>query len=94
MKLKKRKSKRGQRNQVSRVYNAKEWRGGKTDGGERATIAMKKMWSIGERLFRDDYKQRIKMFEALVASVALYGAEMWGWKNDASLNRVKRKYVK
>lgn len=41
----------------------------------RATIAMKMTSSIGERLFRDDYKRKMKMFKALVDSVALYGAE-------------------
>lgn len=27
-------------------------------------------------------------------SVALYGAEIWGWKNETRLDRIKRKYVK
>jgi len=44
----------------------------------RATIAMKLTWSIAERIFKDDYKGRIKMFNALVDSIALYGAEIWG----------------
>lgn len=41
----------------------------------RAMVAMKQTWSIGERIFADDYV-RIKMFNALVRSVALYGAEI------------------
>lgn len=60
----------------------------------RATIAMKQAWSIGERLFEDDYKRRLKMFRALVESVALYGAEIWGWGNDTRIDGIKRKYVK
>ncbi|KAM0724674.1 hypothetical protein ACS0PU_009058 [Formica fusca] len=55
---------------------------------------MKLTWSIGERLFKDDYKRRMKMFDALVGSVALYGAEIWGWKKEERLDRIKRKYVK
>lgn len=55
---------------------------------------MKKTYSIGERLFRDDFGRRKKMFDALVGNVALYGAEIWGWKNDARLNRITRKYIK
>jgi len=47
----------------------------------RATIAVRQIWSIGERMFKEDYKRRIKMFNALVESVALYGAKIWGWKN-------------
>lgn len=60
----------------------------------RATIAMKLTWSIGERLFKDDYKRRMKMFDTLVGSVALYGAKIWGWKKEERLSRIKRKYVK
>lgn len=37
---------------------------------------MKQTWSIGERIFADDYERRIKMFNALVGSVALYRAEI------------------
>lgn len=60
----------------------------------RATIAMKMTWSIGERLFRDDYIRRMKMFNALVGSIALYGAEIWGWNKEERIDRIKRKYVK
>jgi len=45
---------------------------------KKATIAMKRTWSIGERIFKEDFRRRMKMFEALVESVALYGAEIWG----------------
>lgn len=37
---------------------------------------MKQTWSLGKRLFKDDYKRRIKMFNSMVGSVALYGAEI------------------
>lgn len=30
----------------------------------------------------------------MVGSVALYGTEIWGWKNKARLDRIKRKYIK
>jgi len=60
----------------------------------RAVIAMKQTWSIGERLFKEDFERRVKMFNALVGSVALYGAEIWGWKKDERLDKVMRKYMK
>jgi len=41
-------------------------------------IAMKNTWSIGEKLFKDNLR-RMKMFESLVESMTLYGAEIWGW---------------
>jgi len=60
----------------------------------RAMIAMKRTWSIGERIFKEDYRRRIMMFESLVGSVALFGAEIWGWTNENRLDKIKRKYVK
>ena len=55
---------------------------------------MKQTWSTGERVFKDDYNRRMKMFNALVGSVALYGAEIWGWGNEERMDGIKRKYVK
>ncbi|KYN40937.1 hypothetical protein ALC56_04633, partial [Trachymyrmex septentrionalis] len=31
--------------------------------------------SIGKKLFKDDFKRRMKMFDSLVENIALYGAE-------------------
>ncbi|XP_011637362.1 trichohyalin-like [Pogonomyrmex barbatus] len=45
---------------------------------KRAMIAMKQTWSIGEKLFKNDFERRMKMFNALVESIALYGAEIEG----------------
>ncbi|XP_043583307.1 uncharacterized protein LOC122568058 isoform X2 [Bombus pyrosoma] len=64
------------------------------DRKRRATIAMKKTWSVGERIFKQDYKRRMKMFEALVESMALFGAEVWGWNMEETLDRIKREYIK
>jgi len=60
----------------------------------RSMIAMKQTWSIGERLFKEDYRRRMMMYNALVGSVALYGAEIWGWKKEERLDKITRKYVK
>ena len=64
------------------------------DRKKRATIAMKKTWSVGERIFKQDYKRRMKMFGALVESVALFGADVWGWNVEERLDRIQRRYVK
>ncbi|XP_024227618.2 uncharacterized protein LOC112213914, partial [Bombus impatiens] len=64
------------------------------DRKKRATIAMKETWSVGERIFKQDYKRRMKMFGALVESVALFGAEVWGWNMEERLDRVQSRYVK
>lgn len=60
----------------------------------RATLAMNQAWSIGERLFKDDFGRRMKMFIALMSSVALYGAEIWGWGGGERIDKLKRKYIK
>lgn len=41
-------------------------------------MAMKMTWSIGEKFFKENYSRRTKMFNPLVRSIALYGAEVWG----------------
>lgn len=61
---------------------------------KKAMITMKKTWSIGERLFREGYIRRMKMFEALVESVSFFGAEIWGWRKQERLDGIQRKYVK
>lgn len=44
-------------------------------------------------MFKEDFGRRVKMFNALVGSVALYGAEIWGWKKER-LDRVEKMYLK
>lgn len=34
------------------------------------------------------------MFNALVGSIALYGTEVWGWRNENRVDKIKRKYEK
>lgn len=60
----------------------------------RAMIVMKRIWSIGERLFKEDFERRMKMFKSLIRSVILYGAEIWGWNNEGRIDKIIRKYTK
>lgn len=55
---------------------------------------MKKTWTVGERNFKQDYKRRMKMFRALIESVALFGAEIWGRNIEQRLDKIQRRYVK
>lgn len=64
------------------------------DRKKRAPIAIKKTWSVGERIFKRGYKRRMRMFGALVESVALFGAEVWGWNVEERLDRIKGRYVR
>lgn len=61
---------------------------------KRAVLTMKEVWVIGERIMKDDFGKRIFMFNTLVASGLLYGAEMFGWKEWESLERVQIRYIK
>lgn len=47
-----------------------------------------------ERLFRDSFKKRMRLFEALIESVVLYGAEGWVRLEEEKIEREKRKYIK
>lgn len=47
-----------------------------------------------ERIFKEGYLRRMKMFEVLVESAGLFGAEIWGWRKEERLNGIKRKYMK
>ena len=55
---------------------------------------MKKTWSIGEKIFKDNFERRMKIFNSLMKSITLYGAEMWGWQDDNRLDKIKKKYMK
>lgn len=55
----------------------------------KITITIRKTWNIGERLFKDDFRRRMKIFDSL-ESTALYGTE-WGWLEDRRLDGIKRK---
>lgn len=46
---------------------------------------------VGRRNF---YMRKMKMFEALMESVGVFGAEIWGWRKEDKLDGIQRKYVK
>jgi len=55
---------------------------------------MRKIWSLGERLFKDDFRRRIMLFRYLVMGVIMYGAEIWGERERGELEVIRKKYVK
>lgn len=64
------------------------------DRRKKTMLAMKETWRIGEKIFKDNFEKRMKLFDALVRSVALYGTEIWGWFEDDRLDGIMRKYIK
>jgi hypothetical protein len=51
------------------------------------------VWGIGERMWGGEFGRRMMMFESMVESVLMYGAEIWGWK-EQEVERVQEKYLR
>lgn len=60
----------------------------------KANALLSTVWEIGETLFKDNWKMRMKLFDTLVQSVMEYGAEIWCWKEQGELEKVQRRYMK
>lgn len=57
-------------------------------------VIMSNMWSIGERIFKENYERRMMMFGALVESVALFRRKIYGWREEERLDGLLRRYIK
>jgi hypothetical protein len=49
---------------------------------------------IGERKWGGEFGRRMMMFESMVENVLMYGAEIWGWKEQEEVERVQEKYLR
>jgi hypothetical protein len=47
-------------------------------------------WQLGERKWGDDFRRRMMMFESIIL---IYGAEIWGWKEQEDVEKVQEKYL-
>ena len=64
---------------------------------ERLSKAKKIMgvvWSEGERVFKENMKMRLMMYDNLVASVMLYGVEIFGWKEYKPIESIQERYIR
>jgi hypothetical protein len=52
------------------------------------------VWGIGERKWEGEFGRRMMIFESMVQSVLMYGAEIWGWKEQEEVERVQEKYLR
>lgn len=52
------------------------------------------IWDIVEVLFKEDWNQRCKLFDAPSKSVMVYGTEIWGWEDAKVIKKVQEKYVR
>ncbi|KAJ3643680.1 hypothetical protein Zmor_026377 [Zophobas morio] len=61
---------------------------------QKANTVIGIVWEIGERKFRHNYKRRMMIFDSLIKSVFMYGAEIWGWREYGEIERVQEKCLK
>jgi hypothetical protein len=62
--------------------------------GRRARVVMREVWGIGKRWFDGEWKRKIRLFDALVGSVMLYGAEVWGWKEREEVEKIQDRFLR
>ena len=55
---------------------------------------MGKIWGIGERVCREEWKKRMRIFDALVESIMMYGVEIWGWRGWEEVEKIQDTYIK
>ena len=60
----------------------------------KARALLEKIWSIGEKLFKENWWKRMSLFKALIQSIAFYGVEVWGYKEHKRIEILQKKYVK
>lgn len=61
---------------------------------DEAYKKMGEVWGIGERRFKNRFDIRIKMFDCLIKSGLLYGAEIYGYRERNQIELTQRKYIK
>ena len=61
---------------------------------KKANIALPQTWGIGHRKFKNNFKLRMLLFDKLIASIIMYGAEIWGWKEQSKIEKIQTKYVR
>lgn len=60
----------------------------------KGRIALCSVWSLGERICRDDFGRRWKLFKYLIQSVITYGVEIWGWEEKKELEKIMIDYMR
>jgi len=75
-----RECRRDEGNKISGVYYAKDWRSGETHSRKIEKSDNRDETNLEHRRkeFKEDYKRRMKMFDALVGSGAVWRG-IWEW---------------
>jgi len=60
----------------------------------KARLTVRKVWGLGEKIYRNNFKRRWILFRYLVQSVIKYGMEIWGWEEKVELERIMYDYIR
>ena len=60
----------------------------------KGSLAVRKVWGLGERKFKGDFRKRKMIFNYLVKSVMSYAAEIWGWREQKELEKIQMDYMR
>lgn len=60
----------------------------------KANGVVGRLWSIVERKFKSGWNLRMRLFDAMMKGILLYGAEQWGWKEWKEIERIQMKYIR
>ena len=55
---------------------------------------LSRVWSVGERLFADNFVIRRQMYHSLIEPCIVYGCELFGWEERVELEKIQRKYFR
>lgn len=55
---------------------------------------MGKVWVVGQRLMKDNWKEIMRVFNVMIKSVSLYRVEIWRWKKYEYLGSLQKRYIK
>lgn len=64
------------------------------DRVKKANVMMKWVWGFGERKLKKDWGWRVKLFDALVKCVLVYGVEIWGYREWREMEGVGGRYIR
>ena len=60
----------------------------------KAKALLGRIWGKGQRLLCNEWKERWKLYNLMIRSIAFYGVEIWGWKKFECLEAIQKKYIK
>lgn len=62
--------------------------------GGKGKRAARKIWGLGEKICRNDFRRRWVLFKYLVQSVMAFGVEIWGWEERENLEKIMMDYTR